>query len=121
MKLFPIPCLLISCLFAGCMFMTKEMPSHPLQQELLSDVRDSMILGDFNRVHYGAVEVSNGFLISSNSDKRTRQKKRIHLHDLNNKKDYGYFPWPAKDGSFYFGIDHCNDYLLYFEIATSGE
>lgn len=114
MKLFPIPCLLISCLFAGCMFMTRETPSHPLQQQFLSDVRDSMILNDFHRVHYGAIEVSNGFLISSVFDKITRQNARFHLHDLNTKKDYGYFPWPNKDGSVYFGIDHCNDYLLYF-------
>ncbi|WP_217603520.1 hypothetical protein [Chitinophaga sp. GbtcB8] len=115
MKLFPIPCLLISCLFTGCMYLTKKMPSHPLQQEFLSDVRDSMILDDFHSVHYGAIEVSNGFLISSNYDKRTRQNGRFHLHDLNSKKDYGYFPWPNEDGTFYFGIDHCNDYLLYFE------
>jgi hypothetical protein len=102
-------------MFAGCMCMTKETPSHPLQQEFLADVRDSMILDDFHRVHYGAVEISNGFLISSVFDKITRQNGRFHLHDLNSKKDYGYFPWPNKDGSMYFGIDHCNDYLLYFD------
>lgn len=76
--------------------------------------KDKMIVDELKDLHIGECVVDSGFVIAQVFDKETRQQSKIGLVDLNKHKFLGFFNWPAKNNSFYFGNAYSQGNLIYF-------
>ncbi|WP_160718000.1 hypothetical protein [Chitinophaga solisilvae] len=103
-----IPCLIALLVLTCCQERPLQIPA-----PLLRAFHDSMTLASAGK-HYGMSIISDGVLISQVFDKSSRGGSHIRVHNTREKKYYGEYRWPKKDGVFYFGIDQDSSWLYYY-------